>query len=107
MSTETIALALAALGAEIVPAPSGARYVSVPVGHNEAVEVDPGDNGEYYVTFRRWDRTGGVSAEEELGGPVQAPEAIRIAQREVARIQAEQDKLEALLATEPAEEDQP
>ena len=41
----------------------GEWYLSMPVGHAEAFELQPNDDEELTLFFYRWDRTGGLAEE--------------------------------------------
>jgi hypothetical protein len=73
---------------------------SVPVGHNEAVEVDIDAYGQMWVAHRVWDRTGGLSYEEEIGNGSfsTVASAVSAVRARVKEINEQQDKIEKAMS---------
>ena len=102
---EAVQQALADRGAELRDElwEDGVKYVSVPVGDAEAVEVeiaytqDEHRTPYFAIVYRAWDGTHGVSAEDELDIEPTASLAIKTTLAHLDRIARDQADLIALL----------
>lgn len=78
----------------------GDLYLSWPIGHNEAIEVETYDVPSalfFTVSLRAWDRTGGMSLDSEVG-ETSDPELLEsMVKVLIGRIAKQQAKLEAEL----------
>ena len=85
---------------EYVTSGVGSPSVYVNWGHNLAVCIEPSSetDGWFQVTAYAWDRTGGVSAETEIG-QVSTPESVvDLVFPWIERQEDEQRRIEAVLA---------
>lgn len=82
-------------------------WYSVPIGDAEAIEVDVDPNAAkpFYACFRHWDRTHALDSETVIGDYANPREAAHAVKEALADIAERDARLEALLATEPTEEE--
>lgn len=77
----------------------GMPYATIPVGYQQAIEIEYNtEAGGYQLWFRAWDRTNGLSAEDELGLTENEHEAAHKARELIDQHARSEAELEAQLS---------